>query len=128
MSIIIDINKFVDSLAEIIAMQICTNKLKSVVLTGNVANGVKDVINKDEENKITPAVDEYRQDGADKFTGYMRSRVCRKLTTVGNLLLPNPNELVIKCVEIKDNTEGAQVLQKCEEVGEPAKWYNMKDK
>ena len=124
----IAINKFVDSLAEIIAMQICTNKLKSVVITGNVANGVKDVINKDEENNITPSVDEFRQDGADKFTGYMRSRVCRKLTAVGNLLLPNPNELVIKCVEIKDNTEGAQVLQKCDEVGKPAKWYNMQDK
>ncbi len=49
------------------------------------------------------------------------------MTTVGLSLLGNPDDLNIIFLKIKDNTEGAQLLQKGKEVGEPTAWYNIYD-
>ena len=64
-------------------------------------------------------------DGCDKFTAIFREKVASNLTPVGKIILGNPNDLDVRFITIKDNTEGAEILQKCDEVGKPAKWYNM---
>ena len=118
------VHEFIDSLAELVAIQICASKTKSVVLTGNVANGTRDIVNKSNYYESKP---EYQADGADKFTAIFREMVDKKLNPVGQAIVGDKTGLTVTFVDLKDNTEGAEVLQKCEEVGKPAKWYNMTD-
>lgn len=116
------IDAFMDSLAEVTAMEICALKTKSVILTGNVANGNREAVN---NNPEFVAKEEYMQDGCDKFTAIFREKVEKNLTQVGKIILGNPNDLDVRFVKLKDNAEGAELLQQCEEVGKPAKWYNL---
>lgn len=116
------IDAFMDSLAEITAIEICALKTKSFILTGNVANGNREAVN---NNPEFVAKEEYMTDGCDKFTAIFREKVASNLTPVGKIILGNPNDLDVRFITIKDNTEGAEILQKCDEVGKPAKWYNM---
>lgn len=116
------IDSFMDSLAEITATEICALKTKSVILTGNVANGSREAVN---NNPEFVAKEEYMTDGCDKFTAIFREKVDGNLTPVGKVILGDANNLDLRFITVKDNTEGAEILQKCEEVGKPAKWYNM---
>lgn len=116
------IDAFMNALAEITAIEICALKTKSIILTGNVANGNRQAVN---ENPEFVAKEEYMQDGCDKFTAIFREKVEKNLTPVGKVILGDANNLDVRFLTIKDNTEGAELLQKCEEVGKPAKWYNM---
>lgn len=118
------IGDFMDSLSELVAIQVCASKTNSVVLTGNVANGTREVVNKKDYFKAKP---EYQADGCDKFTAIFREMVDKKLNPVGQAIVGDKTGLTVTFVDLKDNTEGAEVLQKCEEVGKPAKWYNMTD-
>ena len=117
------IAEFIDSLAELVAIQVCASKVKTVVLTGNVAKGTRDEVNRD-WHEPTP---EFQADGCDKFTAIFREMVDKKLNSVGQAILGEPTGLTVTFVDLNDNTEGAEILQKCEEVGNPTKWYNMID-
>ena len=96
-------------------------KTKSIILTGNVANGNREAVN---NNPLFVAKEEYMKDGCDKFTAIFREKVAKNLTPVGEAILGHPNNQDLRFITIKDNTEGAELLQKGEEVGSPAKWYN----
>ena len=119
------VTEFMDSLAELVAIQVCASKTNSVVLTGNVANGTREVVNKKDYFKAKP---EYQADGADKFTAIFREMVDKKLNPVGQAIVGDKTGLTVTFVDLKDNTEGAEVLQQCEEVGKPVKWYNKNEK
>ena len=71
---------------------------------------------------------EYQADGADKFTAIFREMVDKKLNPVGQAIVGDKTGLTVTFVDLKDNTEGAEVLQQCEEVGKPVKWYNKNEK
>lgn len=63
----------------------------------------------------------------DKFSAHLKKKIQEHMTPVGLSLLGNTDDLNIIFLKIKDNTEGAQLLQKGKEVGEPTAWYNIYD-
>lgn len=90
----------------------------------NIANGIKKAVN---EGEIFEPNKKYTADGCDNFTALFRERVNAKLTPFGKVILGEPSNLKIKFLQIRDNTDGAELLQKCEEVGSPTRWYNLQE-
>lgn len=117
----IAVDKYMDSVAQLIATQICATKTQDIVLTGNIAHGIRDMVN---ENPNYKNWDNKTYKSDDSFTAIMKQKVNNSLSNVGKAILGDPNNLNIKFIKINDNTEGAQVLQKCEEVGNPTAWFN----
>ena len=118
----IAIDSYMNSLAELIATQVCALKAHDVVLTGPIAHGIRDSYNKT-PGFSTWATNSDKTD--DKFTQALRAKVHDSLTTVGKAILGESDNLNIYFINLVDNTDGAQILQKCDEVGEPTAWYNM---
>ena len=102
-------------------MHICAANAKSIVLTGNTLNGARAFIN---QNSMYQTNEAFAKEGEEKFVAIYRELVYKELTSVGKKILGDPLDLNVVCIKIKDNAEGAQLLQSCEEIGEPAKWYN----
>lgn len=115
------IDLYLSSLAQLSAMHVCIANSKNIVLTGNTLNGVREFIN---QNPMYQANEAFVKEGEEKFVAIYRELVYKELTGVGKKILGDPLDLKVTCIRIKDNTEGAQLLQSCEEIGEPAKWYN----
>lgn len=116
------INKYMDSFAQLIATRICESKLHSVVITGPIANSLRNSVNTNPEFKDLPC-----GENDDKFSAHLKKKIKKCLTPVGVSLMGNPDDLNIIFLKIKDNTEGAQLLQKGKEVGDPTAWYNIYD-
>ena len=116
------IDKYMDSFAQLIAVRICESKMHTVLITGPIANSLHNSVNKNPEFKSKK---EYGDD--DKFSAILREKIKTHMTPVGKSLLGNPKDLKIIFLKIKDNTEGAQLLQKGTEVGDPTAWYNIED-
>ena len=116
------IDKYMDSFAQLIATRVCESKLKTVVITGPIANSIRNSVNKNPEFE-----DIKKGPNDDKFSAHLKKKIQRHMTPVGLSLLGNPDDLNIIFLKIKDNTEGAQLLQKGKEVGEPTAWYNIYD-
>ena len=116
------IDKYMDSFAQLIATRICESKLKTVVITGPIANSLRNSVNTNPEFGDLPLGPK-----DDKFSAHLKKKIQEQMTPVGLSLLGNPDDLNIVFLKIKDNTEGAQLLQKGREVGEPTAWYNIYD-
>lgn len=114
------IDKYMESFAQLIATRICESKVHTVLITGPIANSLKASVNKNPEFKHYP---EYGDE--DKFSARLRKKIQANLTPVGKTLMGDPKSLKIIFLNIKDNTEGAQLLQKGKEVGNPTAWYNI---
>lgn len=107
-------DKFFESIAQIIAINICTSGTRTYILTGKIANGIKDAVNNFE------TYDENR------FSNTIKAKVSDSLTDVGSSIINKDiNNLDIRVVKLKDNTEGSHLLQKTKEVGTPTKWYKL---
>jgi len=114
---------FMDSLAQLIAIKVCESKLNTVVITGPIANGIKNAVN---HNKtFIDHTKDFSNNESDNFSATLRRKVRKSLSTVGQKLLGNPENLNIVLLQIADNTDGAHILQKGKEVGTPAAWYNI---
>lgn len=116
------IDKYMDSFAQLIATRVCESKLRTVVITGPIANSLRNSVNANPE-----FIDISKGENDDKFSAYLKQKVQASMTPVGLSLLGNTDDLNIVFLKIKDNTEGAQLLQKGTEVGEPTAWYNIYD-
>jgi len=116
------IDKYMDSFAQLIATRVCESKVHTVLITGPIANSLHNSVNKNPEFKDYP---QYGED--DKFSAILRKKIKSHMTPVGQSLLGDPKDLKIVFLKIKDNTEGAQLLQKGTEVGDPTAWYNIHD-
>lgn len=116
------IDKYMDSFAQLIATRVCESKLRTVIITGPIANSLKNSVNKNPEFE-----DIEKGSNDDKFSAHLKKKIQEHMTPVGLSLLGNPDDLNIVFLKIKDNTEGAQLLQKGKEVGEPTAWYNIYD-
>lgn len=116
------IDKYMDSFAQLIATRVCESKLRTVIITGPIANSLKNSVNANPEFE-----DIEKGPNDDKFSAHLKKKIQEHMTPVGLSLLGNPDDLNIVFLKIKDNTEGAQLLQKGKEVGEPTAWYNIYD-
>lgn len=116
------IDKYMDSFAQLIGTRVCESKLRNVVITGPIANSIRNSVNSNPEFK---EIEKSEKD--DKFAAYLKKKIQASMTPVGLSLLGNPDDLNIIFLKIKDNTEGAQLLQKGTEVGDPTAWYNIHD-
>ena len=113
--------KFMDSLAQVIALKICDSKTDTVVITGPIANGLRKSMNKNPKFK-----DYTSEEEPDNFKATLKRKVTKNLTKVGNEnILKDPNRLNIIFLTIPNNTESAHILQKGDEVGNPTAWYNI---
>lgn len=115
------ISKFMDSLAQMIAIKVCEAKLKTVVLTGPIVNSLHNSVNKNDLFEKNPDIKD-----PDKFSAILKEKVQENLTDVGKNILGDPDNLNVVFLKIADNTDGAQVLQQGESVGNPIAWYNIK--
>ena len=116
------IDKYMDSFAQLIATRVCESKLRNVIITGPIANSLRNSVNANPEFED---IDKTQKD--DKFSAHLKKKIKAGMTPVGQSLLGNPDDLNIIFLKIKDNTEGAQLLQKGKEVGTPTAWYNIYD-
>ena len=97
--------------------------MDTVVITGPIANGIRESVNKNKS--FIDHTKDFVKDGKDNFSATLRRKVKKSLSNVGKKLLGNPENLNIIFLQIADNTDGAHILQKGEEVGKPASWYNI---
>lgn len=114
------IDKYLTSFAQLIATRLCESRLHNVVITGPIANGLRKSVNANPEFKDLP---QYPND--DKFCAHLKKKIYKSLSPVGQKVFGDMDKLNIIFLKIKDNTEGAQLLQKGKEVGEPTTWYNI---
>ncbi len=143
---IIAIEKYMDSLAQLIAIQICDKKVHNIVITGRIANSIRNSINKEDSAYRTPprlqkkaaadifktydnAQTLFRKYGRNEmpFERILEHKVEQSLSDVGLKIKRDGKKFRIHFVQINDNTEGAELLQKGEEVGRPASWYDIKN-
>jgi len=118
------INEYIDSLAEVIAVQICATKTRDIILVGQIANGIRDAVEKSIKSKKCYGTDE-PVIKKDKFLKILKNRIDDKLTPVGKIIAGDVDDLNIKFMQINDNTEGSEILQKSKAVGNPVFWYNI---
>lgn len=116
------IEKYMYSMAQIIAARGCESRLNTVVITGPIANGVREAYNSNIYNFSKDEIQDYT---GDKFTRRLKAMVDECQTPIGKKLL-NPEDLNVIFMQTSDNTEGAQILQRGKEVGSPVAWYNIK--
>ena len=116
------ISQFMDSIAQLIATKVCESNLRTVVLTGPIVNSLHSSVNNNPKFETNPDNKE-----PDKFKAILKDKVQENLTDVGKKLLGSPDNLNILFLTTTDNTEGAHLLQNGTSVGNPPRWYNVKN-
>lgn len=114
---------YMDSLAQLIAIKVCESKLDTVVLTGNIANGIRNAVNTN--STFIDHTKDFDKVESDNFSATLKRKIKKSLSNVGQKLLGKPEDLKIIFLQISDNTDGAHILQKGTEVGSPTAWYNI---
>jgi len=116
---------YMDSLAQLIATKVCETKLDTVVITGPIANGIRESVNGN--SSFIDYTAKFPKDENDNFTATLRRKIQKSLSPVGKKLLGDAENLNIIYLQIADNTDGAHILQKGVPVGQPPAWYNISD-
>lgn len=114
------IDKYISSLAQLIATKICDCKMDTVVITGPIANSLRNTVNNNPEFKF-----DANPCAKDRFAEMLKRKIVKKLTPVGRKLMGNPKDFNIIFLKLKNNTEGAELLQDGAEVGNPTAWYDV---